>query len=76
MAASQGAEEEPFDVAALMESFILSLNGFPNGNSAPNLVTQVNKQQVPSQAAFRRPNGVNEDVVHPQMLNMCRSCPL
>lgn len=35
-----GDEEEPFDVGAvpavLMESFVLSWNDFPNGNSAPN----------------------------------------
>lgn len=59
-------------MAALMESFLLSPNGFSNGNSAPNSATQVSRQQVPSQAAFSRPNAANEDVSHPQTLNMPR----
>lgn len=59
-----------------LESFILNWNDFPNGNSAPNSVTQVNTQQMPSQAAFIRLNTVNEDVVDPETLNICRSCRL
>lgn len=42
-------------------------------NSAPNSVTQVNMQQVPNQAAFIRPNTVEEDVVEPETLNVCCS---
>lgn len=35
-----------------MESLILSLNDFPNGNSASNSVTEVNRRQVPNTAAL------------------------
>lgn len=49
-------EKELFDVggelAGLMEGLILSLNDFPNGNSASNSVTEVNRRQVPGTAAL------------------------
>lgn len=49
-------EKELFDVGGelggLMEGLILSLNDFPNGNSASNSVTEVNRRQVPSTAAL------------------------
>lgn len=66
------------ELGGLMESLILSLNDFPNGNSASNSVTEVNRRQVPSTAAFiyrllnegekkcfscSQPNTVNEDIV-------------
>lgn len=40
------------ELGGLMEGLILSLNDFPNGNSASNSVTEVNRRQVPSTAAL------------------------